>query len=106
MYDNDFMTRVATPLKPWALRGILFLSIALSGLALGQEIEDHGTIPEPAAIWASSPLDITIAFPRHVTAGMADSLVGRTVPYFQAKAPSATGSAPALPIGSIRIAGA
>ncbi len=34
-----------------------------------------------------------------VTAGLADSLVGRTIPYFQAKAP-------AQPVGSIRIAGA
>jgi putative heme-binding domain-containing protein len=61
-------------------------------------MEDHSSIPEPVAIWASSPLEMVIAFPRPVTTRLAEALAGRTVPYFQAKSPSA--------IGSIRIAGA
>jgi putative heme-binding domain-containing protein len=100
------MKPVARSLIAWTLSGSALVGIALSGTVLGEALEDQAGIPEPAAIWASSPLDITIAFPRHVTARLADSLVGRTIPYFPPKATSATQSVPLLPIGSIRIAGA
>jgi putative heme-binding domain-containing protein len=97
-YD-PFMKTVATSLITWTVCGIGLFGIALSVMVLGQTLDQQQSIPDPAAIWASSPLDITIAFPRPLTARLADSLVGRTIPYFEAKAP-------ALPVGSIRIAGA
>ena len=97
--DNEFMNRLATWLIAWMVRGSAVLGIALSAMVPGQAVEDQRSIPEPVAIWASSPLDVMIAFPRPVTTRLADSLVGRTIPYFHAKPP-------ALPVGSIRIAGA
>jgi putative heme-binding domain-containing protein len=107
MRDEDHcMKPVATSLIAWTVCGSVFLGIALPGMVLGRALEDHGSIPDPVAIWASSPLEIVIAFPRPAPARLADSLVGRTIPYFQATTPSAAGSVSALPIGSIRIAGA
>lgn len=97
--DNEFMNRLASWLMAWMVRGNAVVGIALSGMVLRQAVEDRRSIPEPVAIWASSPLDVMIAFPCPVTMRLADSLVGRTIPYFHAKVP-------ALPVGSIRIAGA
>jgi putative heme-binding domain-containing protein len=102
----QLMKPMASSLIAWTLSGSAFIGIVLSGMLQGRAVDDQSSIPEPAAVWASSPLDITIAFPRNVTTRLAHSLVGRTIPYFEAKALSATGSAPDLPIGSIRIAGA
>jgi putative heme-binding domain-containing protein len=93
------MKSVAKSLITWTVCGSVFLRIALSGMVAGLAVDEQQSIPDPAAIWASSPLDITIAFPRPVTARVADALVGRTIPYFQTKPP-------APPVGSIRIAGA
>ena len=95
----NLMTHVANPLVGWIVCRTVLLTIPLGGHALRQGLEGGQTIPEPAAIWASSPLELTIAFPRPVSARLAESLVGHTIPYSQIKPP-------ALPIGSIRIAGA
>src|SRR4051794_195423 len=87
---SPFMKSVATSLIVCTVFGISLFGIASSAVVLGQTLDNQQSTPEPIVIWASSPLDITIAFPRPVTARVADALVGRTIAYFQAKAPAPT----------------
>jgi putative heme-binding domain-containing protein len=72
----------------------------------GQAGEDEKSIPSPVAIWPSGPLELVAAFPVPVSVTLANSLVGRTIPYFDATKPGGTSKQSTAPLGSIRIAGA
>jgi len=82
---------------------VLMMTSAATGFA--QLVAAHGPENRPSVVWASGPLEVIAAFDRPIDRALAQSLIGKDIPFFESLT-SKPGRAPSSkPIGAIHIAG-
>jgi putative heme-binding domain-containing protein len=76
------------------------------GTGFAQSVAARGSENRPVAVWAAGPLEVVTAFERPLDRALAQSLVGKDIPFFENMTSNPDRAPSPKPIGTIQIAGA